>query len=141
MRSAGRKSDRQVAIAGGLRTPFAKAGGAYADIHPADLLGTVLSALNIVDVDQVLIGCTQQGGDRVLQHRPKRLAGRRPSDRGTRDHDRHRVRLLAADRQPGRRARRLRTGRCRRRRRCRIVVPHSDVLQLGRRQSVLPPPA
>ncbi|MCA2230319.1 thiolase family protein [Nonomuraea aurantiaca] len=54
---------RQVAVAGGMRTPFAKAGGAYADIHPADLLGTVLSALNIVDVDQVLIGCTQQGGD------------------------------------------------------------------------------
>lgn len=58
---------RQVAVVAGKRTPFARAEGAYADVHPADLLATVLKAvvtgIDARQVDQVLIGCTQQGGD------------------------------------------------------------------------------
>ncbi|GAB3976785.1 thiolase family protein [Actinoallomurus acanthiterrae] len=57
----------EVAVVTGFRTPFARAEGAYAHVHPADLLGTVLRAvvtgIDARQVDQVLIGCTQQGGD------------------------------------------------------------------------------
>lgn len=64
---------QRVAVVSGVRTPIGKAGRAYADIHPVDLLATSLlgglDAAGIADpevVDQVLVGCVSQGGEQAL---------------------------------------------------------------------------
>lgn len=60
---------QDVAIVSGVRTPVGKAGRAYAAVHPADLLAASLRAavgragVSAHQVDQVLVGCTHQGGD------------------------------------------------------------------------------
>lgn len=58
-----------VAVVAGVRTPVGKAGRAYAEVHPVDLLAASLRAALARSgvpgerVDQVLVGCTHQGGD------------------------------------------------------------------------------
>lgn len=58
----------RVALVGGVRTPIAKMGRAYRDVHPVDLLAAAVTgalAATGVDpgaVDQVLVGATGQAG-------------------------------------------------------------------------------
>lgn len=58
-----------VAIVGGVRTPFGKAGRAYAACHPAELLaatyrGALASAgVEPATVDRILVGCVNQCGE------------------------------------------------------------------------------
>ena len=62
---------RQAVIVDAVRTPVGrgKKGGALSDVHPNDLLATVLRALvtrNGIDpgeVDDVIMGCVSQGGE------------------------------------------------------------------------------
>jgi acetyl-CoA acetyltransferase family protein len=60
-----------VYLVGGLRTPFARRGGALALTHPADLLGTLtrnsLQSIGVdpVDVDQSITGCVTKSGDQA----------------------------------------------------------------------------
>lgn len=62
----------RVAIVAGARTPFGKAGRAYKDVHPVDLLGTTFTAtikasgISGEDIDRALVGCTHQMGDQTL---------------------------------------------------------------------------
>lgn len=65
------KSNRDVVIVEGLRTPFAKSGDKLASVHPADLgksaLKEVISKtnLNVNEVDEVIIGNTGNPVDSV----------------------------------------------------------------------------
>jgi acetyl-CoA acetyltransferase family protein len=60
---------KRAAIVSGVRTPVGKAGRAYAGVHPADLLATVLreavarAGVQPTDAGQVLVGCTHQAGE------------------------------------------------------------------------------
>lgn len=62
----------QIAIVAGTRTPIGRAGRAYRDVHPADLLGASLAATaraaGVEDgaIDRVLVGCTHQMGDQAM---------------------------------------------------------------------------
>lgn len=62
----------RTAIVSAVRTPFGKAGRAYAAVHPTDLLATAYrGALEAVDFDpgrvgEVISGCTHQGGDQTF---------------------------------------------------------------------------
>lgn len=62
---------RDPVILSAVRTPIGRRGGALADIHPADLLGSVLveslrrAELQGSDVDQVLVGCVTQAGEQA----------------------------------------------------------------------------
>ncbi|MFI6393396.1 thiolase family protein [Nonomuraea sp. NPDC050540] len=61
-----------VAIVAAARTPVAKAGRAYRDVHAVDLLAVAMrrcvemAAADPARVEQVLIGCTHQAGDQAL---------------------------------------------------------------------------
>lgn len=63
---------RRVAIAGGTRTPFAKAGRALREVHPVDLLAHTFRAtmdkagVDADQVDRVIVGCTHQAGDQAV---------------------------------------------------------------------------
>lgn len=65
------KTDRDVVIVDGVRTPFAKAGSDLKDIHAADLGTTALTELlartqvNVDDIDEVIIGNTGSPADAV----------------------------------------------------------------------------
>ncbi len=65
------KSDRDVVLVDGVRTPFAKAGTELKDIHAADLGTTALTELlartqvDVKDIDEVIIGNTGSPADAV----------------------------------------------------------------------------
>ncbi|MGY0499299.1 thiolase family protein [Nocardia sp. FBN12] len=66
-------STTRVAIVSGARTPIGRAGKAYANIHPADLLGASLNAAALRSglddpgrIDQALVGCVYQAGDQSM---------------------------------------------------------------------------
>lgn len=69
--SAATKSPRDVLLVEGLRTPFAKAGGKLAPVHPAQLGSAALSELiarsnlDVNLVDEVIIGNTGNPADSV----------------------------------------------------------------------------
>lgn len=58
----------RVSILAGVRSPIAKAGKAYRDVHPVDLLATSLvgavsaAGIDPADVDMGLVGATGQVG-------------------------------------------------------------------------------
>lgn len=62
----------RVAVVGAVRTPFGKAGRAYAGLHAADLLAVALSGAvgasgaPAESVDEVIVGCTHQAGEQGL---------------------------------------------------------------------------
>lgn len=62
----------RVAIVAGARTPIGKAGRAYRDVHPVDLLKTTFTAtVNAAGItgdviDRALVGCTHQMGDQAV---------------------------------------------------------------------------
>lgn len=62
----------RVAIAGGSRTPFAKAGRAFRDVHPVDLLAHTFRAtidkagVDADQIDRAIVGCTHQAGDQAV---------------------------------------------------------------------------
>lgn len=63
---------QRVAIVTGSRTPIGKAGKAYRDIHPTDLLRASFvesikrAGVQDESVDRVLVGCTHQTGDQAI---------------------------------------------------------------------------
>lgn len=69
--SVAAKSDRDVVIVDGVRTPFAKAGTELKDVHAADLGTTALTELlartqvDVNDIDEVIVGNTGSPADAV----------------------------------------------------------------------------
>ena len=63
---------REAVIVEAIRTPIGRRGGAYADVHPVDLLSAVLrdlvdrTGLDAVLVDDHIAGCVSQVGDQSL---------------------------------------------------------------------------
>lgn len=62
----------RVAIVGGTRTPFGKAGHALREVHPVDLLAHTFRAtidkvgVDAQEIDRVIAGCTHQAGDQAF---------------------------------------------------------------------------
>lgn len=61
---------QRVAIVAAVRTPIGRAGRAYAEVHPVDLLATALSGVvdrsgldDVSRIDQALVGCVYQVAD------------------------------------------------------------------------------
>ncbi|HEX9717971.1 MAG TPA: steroid 3-ketoacyl-CoA thiolase, partial [Actinomycetota bacterium] len=63
---------REAVIVEAVRTPIGKRGGAYADVHPVELLSAVLRELvertgvDPTTVDDHIAGCVSQIGDQSL---------------------------------------------------------------------------
>jgi len=63
---------REAVIVEAIRTPIGRSGGAYADVHPVDLLSAVLrdlidrTGLDAALVDDHIAGCVSQVGDQSL---------------------------------------------------------------------------
>ncbi len=63
---------REAVIVEAIRTPVGRRGGAYADVHPVDLLATVLrdlvdrTSLDAALVDDHIAGCVSQVGDQSM---------------------------------------------------------------------------
>ena len=116
-------------IVDAVRTPLGKRRGWLAGVHPANLLGDVLTALlertglDSDEVDQVIGGCVTQAGEQSndMVRRAWLNAGLAPAHRC--DHDRCPVRLGPAVGPPGQRPRRGRLDRRRHRLRHRVDEP------------------
>ena len=63
---------REAVIVEAIRTPVGRRGGAYADVHPVDLLAAVLrdlvdrTSLDAALVDDHIAGCVSQAGDQSM---------------------------------------------------------------------------
>jgi len=63
---------REAVIVEAIRTPVGRRGGAYADVHPVDLLAAVLrdlvdrTSLDAALVDDHIAGCVSQVGDQSM---------------------------------------------------------------------------
>ncbi len=92
---------RDVVIVEAVRSPLGRRGGGLSTMHPADLLGSVQRALleragvDPAAVGQVVGGCVT-GRRAVVQHRPHRVADRRPADVGGGHHRRLAMRFVPA---------------------------------------------
>ena len=125
-----------VVIVEAVRTPIGRRNGGLATVHPADLLGTVLTELIARSGHRPGRGrpgrrrLRQPGRRAVVQHRPHGVAQRRPPARHRRHHRRHPVRLVAAGHQPGHQPGGVRRGRRRHRLRRRADVAGADRVEL-----------
>ena len=69
----------------GKRSPFGRYGGALSGVRPDDLLGDVIKSVvdegpfNAEDIDDVIVGCGNQGGEDARWCRAPRIAFCRPS--------------------------------------------------------------
>ena len=96
-----------VVIVEAVRTPVGRRNGGLSTVHPADLLGTALTALversgiDPAEVEQVVGGCVSQVGEQSFNITRTAWLAAGPPPRGRRHHRRHPVRLVAAGDQPG----------------------------------------
>ena len=104
---------REVVIVEAVRTPVGRGHpekGAYRDVHPNALLGTVFteviarSGIEAVEPSRTYHRLRDAVRRAVAEHRPERVVAGRASDRDARDDDRPAVRLRPAGRQLRRRA-------------------------------------
>ena len=126
----------EVVIVEAVRSPIGRRNGGLSTVHPADLLGTVLtelidrSGIDPAEVGQVVAGCVSQVGEQSFNIGRTAWLSAGPAPHHRRHHGRHPVRVVAAGHQPRHQPGRLGRGRRGRRLRRRADAPGADRVEL-----------